>query len=298
MTEQNAVPRAEDQPQTPTSLELPETEVIEVRSPEVPSRSLDLPPMGDQQASPKQPDYREYGYGATSQPYSAQSGPGSPRPEPQPGPWGVPYSQPSAPFVAPVPQPGVSPVAAQQPPVSGQPGQGQHTYAQPPGYPQSGFTQPGYLQPPGYAQPVNPAQYGQPHFGYPPQYETYNAAPIQQYAGQPGFGASYPYSDADRSSASMAHWLAILISWIGPLIIMNTVEARNPWVRKHAVNSLNFEFAIIVGVVLSIPLMFVLIGFLTLPALAVADLVYRIKAAGAASRGEDFKYPFSINLVR
>ena len=43
---------------------------------------------------------------------------------------------------------------------------------------------------------------------------------------------------------------------------------------------------------------FVLIGFVTTPVIAVAWLILRIMAAVAASKGENYTYPLTIRLVK
>lgn len=51
----------------------------------------------------------------------------------------------------------------------------------------------------------------------------------------------------------------------------------------------------IIAYVVSLILMFLLIGFLLLP---IANIVYSIMAGMAANKGETYKYPFTLRLVK
>ena len=75
----------------------------------------------------------------------------------------------------------------------------------------------------------------------------------------------------ERTMGAIAHGVPLiamvlsagLLGFVGSLVIYLMYKDRGPFVRSHAANSLNVQ--IITGIVLliSIPLMFVLVGFLT-----------------------------------
>jgi uncharacterized Tic20 family protein len=69
-------------------------------------------------------------------------------------------------------------------------------------------------------------------------------------------------------------------------------------VRANAVESLNFEITFIISMVVSVLLMFLLIGFITTPLLGVAWLVFRIIGSIQTSNGQDYRYPVNIRLVK
>lgn len=105
-----------------------------------------------------------------------------------------------------------------------------------------------------------------------------------------------PTDPQARSQAALAHWLGLL-GWIGPLIIYVTSGDKDPFVKHNAAEALNFHLTMLIAYFVSIPLMFVLIGLLTLPAVFIASIVFSIIGAGAANRGEYYKYPFTIRMV-
>jgi uncharacterized Tic20 family protein len=55
---------------------------------------------------------------------------------------------------------------------------------------------------------------------------------------------------------------------------------------------------VLIYAVVSFILLFVLIGFLLLPAVGIFFLVCSILAAVAASRGAEFRYPLTLRLVK
>jgi uncharacterized Tic20 family protein len=95
----------------------------------------------------------------------------------------------------------------------------------------------------------------------------------------------------------LSHLGCVLGGFILPLVIF-LVEKRDPFVRHHAAEALNFQLAVLLVVVLSIPLMLVLIGFLTLLAASVGSVVFGIVGAVKASQGQWWRYPLSIRFVK
>lgn len=132
------------------------------------------------------------------------------------------------------------------------------------------------------------------------QWGSYGAPPPgTAYPPAPGFvGHVDPYTASSRSSAALAHYLGLL-GFLGPLIIMLTSGDRDPFVRAHAVEALNFHLTaiigwLIVGVVnvitcgMAFPLAFLIL---------IPVVIYGIQAGSAASRGEAYRYPWTIRMV-
>lgn len=120
-----------------------------------------------------------------------------------------------------------------------------------------------------------------------------------------GYPAPYPPVAApeDTTWAILAHLslpisAAVGITFIfGPLLIMLIAGPQRPLTRANAVEALNFQLTLLIGIIVSIPLMFVIIGFLTLAGILIAGLVFSILAAVAASRRESYRYPLTIRMV-
>ena len=155
--------------------------------------------------------------------------------------------------------------------------------------------------PPPPAQPyVPPASYpppppaGGPQPGYP----------------EPAYGpvGPQPMTPSDeRLWAMLSHLGGLLLGFIAPLIVMLVFGERSPFVRRHAVESLNFQISLLiyslVGGVLAFLFVLMTVGLgmlVVLPlalALAVAVLALIIIATVKAGNGEDYRYPFTIRFV-
>ena len=88
------------------------------------------------------------------------------------------------------------------------------------------------------------------------------------------------------------------LGFVGSLVIYLMYKDKGPFVRAHAANSLNIQ--IITGIVLliSIPLMLLLVGFLTYAiALAIAFVLHLLGAVKANS-GEWWNPPLTPRFVR
>jgi uncharacterized Tic20 family protein len=103
-----------------------------------------------------------------------------------------------------------------------------------------------------------------------------------------------------RGMGMVAHWLGYPTFFVGPALIVATAGKQNPVVRKHAVEALNFQltalmaFALL-GVVTGVTQGFT--GFL-FPIVGLVWFVLTGIGGLAALLGSDFRYPFSLRLVR
>ncbi|MEU3019384.1 DUF4870 domain-containing protein [Nocardiopsis sp. NPDC007018] len=146
-------------------------------------------------------------------------------------------------------------------------------YQQPGGYPQGGYQQPGGYPPP-------PGQYG----GY-------------QQPGAQGYG-SYVPSEAERSSAKLAHIGGGFLGWLLPLIVYITKKDESPYVRDQAARALSFQLVMLIGYLVSGVLAWLLIGVLTWFALLIFSIVSGFRAASAVDRGEWARYPMDVTWVK
>ena len=100
--------------------------------------------------------------------------------------------------------------------------------------------------------------------------------------------------------AMIGHLSGIVAGFIGPLIIwlINKEKADKVWLNGQAKEALNFQITLLIGYVVAFILTFILIGFVLYVILAIANLVLCIMAGLAANRGETYRYPFALRLVK
>lgn len=100
-----------------------------------------------------------------------------------------------------------------------------------------------------------------------------------------------------KTMAMLAQLLGIFTGFLGPLIIYLVNGDKDPFVRHHSAEALNFQITLAIAYVVSFVLMIVLIGFLMFFVIWIASIVFMIQATIAANRGEWYRYPINIRLV-
>ncbi|AKT52886.1 hypothetical protein ADJ73_14385 [Arsenicicoccus sp. oral taxon 190] len=118
--------------------------------------------------------------------------------------------------------------------------------------------------------------------------------------------------ELERQLVCAAHWSPIAsvllggMTFFGPLIVLLVGGGRSRAVRDHAIDALNFQItawlAIVASVLISLPLMIVVIGFITVwlaPTLiGLGALVVHGIAAVKVAAGEPYRYPFTWQLIK
>ena len=99
----------------------------------------------------------------------------------------------------------------------------------------------------------------------------------------------------NNSLAMLVHILGWLTGFIGPLIMLLTVEDKN--VKEHAKNVLNWQISLMIYMLISFVLIFVAIGLLFVIALAIMNMIICILGAVKASNGEMWNYPLAIPFL-
>lgn len=103
---------------------------------------------------------------------------------------------------------------------------------------------------------------------------------------------------SERQTAVLTHVGSILLGLIVPLIVFLVKKDDSPFIREQSRQSLNLAIITWIGLAVSSALMFVLIGFVTAPLVAIYSLVVSIIAAVSASRGEVYRIPFVPQIIR
>ncbi|HET8739635.1 MAG TPA: DUF4870 domain-containing protein [Acidimicrobiia bacterium] len=97
-------------------------------------------------------------------------------------------------------------------------------------------------------------------------------------------------------------------SVVGPFVVW-LLKRTDPVVEPHARAALNFQLSLLiyfaVGSILAVLFAITIVGIvvtillvLLLGALFIAELVFAVLASMAASRGELYRYPFSLELIK
>ncbi len=86
-------------------------------------------------------------------------------------------------------------------------------------------------------------------------------------------------------------------SVFGPLVIWLVKRDRSALVDENGREALNFHLSMLLYALISLPLALVFVGFLTLLAIPIVEIVFTIIGALKASEGECYRYPLTIRFV-
>jgi len=110
-------------------------------------------------------------------------------------------------------------------------------------------------------------------------------------------------SKEERNWAMFSHLSAFiglvipLANIVAPLIFWQMKKEDMPFASAQAKEALNFQIAITIYVAIASLLIFVLIGFVLVPIIVIADIILVIMAAIKASEGTAYRYPWTLRLV-
>ena len=102
----------------------------------------------------------------------------------------------------------------------------------------------------------------------------------------------------ERTLAILAHVLTFVGGVFAPLIIYLIKREESTYVTEHAKESLNFQITVLIGIFISIPLIFVIIGIFTLIAIGIISFILVIIASIKASDNRLYRYPINIRLIK
>jgi uncharacterized Tic20 family protein len=126
-------------------------------------------------------------------------------------------------------------------------------------------------------------------------------------APQGGYAANTPMTPAqERTWATLAHvvpLVAIILSggvlgFVGSLVLYLLARDRGPFVRRHAANSVNIQIVTGIVYLVSLPLMLVLVGFVTWGIALLFAIVVHIIGATRANAGQWYDPPLTPSFVK
>lgn len=83
-----------------------------------------------------------------------------------------------------------------------------------------------------------------------------------------------------------------------PLLIWQINKDKSEFVTDHAIEALNFQLSMFIVYLGCAVLCFILIGIPMVIIAFVLHIIYSIKGASAANRGDYYDYPFNIRFIK
>ncbi len=96
-----------------------------------------------------------------------------------------------------------------------------------------------------------------------------------------------------------------LLTWVGTLffgfipgLIIYLVKKDDAYINAQAKEALNWSLTAIMGYFIGIILSFILIGVLVFPIVGICHLVFCIMGVISTAKGNAFRVPFAIRLIK
>jgi uncharacterized Tic20 family protein len=84
---------------------------------------------------------------------------------------------------------------------------------------------------------------------------------------------------------------------IAPTVLWLMKKDESEFIDDQGKEALNFGITVLLAWIVCIPFTFIIIGFAMMGIVLVTWFIFAIIAALAASRGENYRYPFSLRLI-
>ena len=95
--------------------------------------------------------------------------------------------------------------------------------------------------------------------------------------------------------------LLMLVSipgFLGPLVIWLLKKEEFPKVDEAGKEALNFQLTMLLVQLISIPLCFVFVGFITMFAAIILAIIFPIIAGIEANKGNSYVYPLTLRMIK
>lgn len=106
-----------------------------------------------------------------------------------------------------------------------------------------------------------------------------------------------PANADEKNIAVVTHITGIFFSIFPGLIVWLLKKDESPYISEQAREALNFQITLLIAYLIAGVLVFILIGFLLFFLIWLANILFSIMAAVAASKGENYRYPLSLRLI-
>ncbi|MFT6310117.1 MAG: putative Tic20 family protein [Porticoccus sp.] len=84
---------------------------------------------------------------------------------------------------------------------------------------------------------------------------------------------------------------------IAPTVLWLIKKDESEFINEQGKEALNFSITVLLAWIVCIPFTFIIIGFAMMGIVLITWFIFAIIAALTASRGENYRYPFSLRLI-
>ena len=104
-------------------------------------------------------------------------------------------------------------------------------------------------------------------------------------------------SNDDRNIATVTHLGGTVFSFIPALIVWVLKKDDSEYISNQAKEALNFQITVLIAQFIAGVLALILIGFVFMGIIWLANIVLCIIAAISTSKGKTYRYPLTLRLI-
>lgn len=104
-------------------------------------------------------------------------------------------------------------------------------------------------------------------------------------------------SNDDKNIATVTHLAGTVFSFIPSLIVWILKKDDSEYISSQAKEALNFQITVLIAQFVAGVLALILIGFLFMGIIWLANIVLCIIAAISTSKGETYRYPLTLRFI-
>lgn len=105
-------------------------------------------------------------------------------------------------------------------------------------------------------------------------------------------------TDQDEKNMGMLTWILTLFFGFIPSLIIYFVKKDNAYLKDQSKEALNWSITVIFAYIIALILTAVVIGVFLIPVIGICHLVFCIMGAVSTSKGDGFRVPFAIRLIK
>lgn len=102
----------------------------------------------------------------------------------------------------------------------------------------------------------------------------------------------------DSKNIALLSWIGTLFLGFIPGLILYLVKKDDSYILDQAKESLNWAITATIAYMIAFVLAFIVIGALLIPVIAICHLIFCVMGAVATSKGQQFRVPFAIRLIK
>lgn len=102
----------------------------------------------------------------------------------------------------------------------------------------------------------------------------------------------------DSKNLAILNWVGTIFLGFIPGLILYLLKTDDEYVSEQSKEALNWSITVVIGNVVAFILTFIAIGALLFPIIGLAHLVFCLMGAFAVAKGEHFRVPWAIRLIK